>query len=79
MTSLAVTLEGIDCAGCAKSFTNSLVSKQGITDARYNIAYKKLYVDYNEDVISEEEIIDYIKFSGFTIVIDDHSTGIFSV
>ncbi|MHA1739310.1 MAG: heavy metal translocating P-type ATPase [Candidatus Heimdallarchaeota archaeon] len=73
MTSLALTVEGIDCAGCAKSFANSLVSKEGIVDARYNIAYKKLYVDFNSEEISEEEIIDYIKFSGYSIMSEEES------
>ena len=63
MNSLVLTVEGIDCAGCAKSFANSLVTKEGIVDARYNIAYKKLYVDFNPEEISEEEIIDYITYS----------------
>jgi len=75
MDSLALTVEGIDCAGCAKSFANSLVSKEGIVDARYNVAYKKLYVDFNPEEISEEEIIDYIKFSGYSIVMDEASIG----
>jgi Cd2+/Zn2+-exporting ATPase len=73
MDSLVVTIEGIDCAGCAKSFANSLITQDGIVDARYNIAYKKLYVDFNSEEISEEEIIDYIKFSGYSIVMEDDS------
>ncbi|MHA1305970.1 MAG: heavy metal translocating P-type ATPase [Candidatus Heimdallarchaeota archaeon] len=73
MNSFVVTVEGIDCAGCAKSFANSLVSQGGIVDARYNIAFKKLYVDYNSEEITEEEIIDYIKFSGYSIVMEDES------
>ncbi|MHA1440701.1 MAG: heavy metal translocating P-type ATPase [Candidatus Heimdallarchaeota archaeon] len=73
MDSLVLTVEGIDCAGCAKSFANSLVSKEGIVDARYNIAYKKLYVDFNSEEISEEEIIDYIKFSGYSIMSEEES------
>ena len=43
---LAVKIIGIDCSGCGRNFEKKLLAEKGITDARFNIAYKKLFVEY---------------------------------
>lgn len=68
---LALKIIGIDCSGCAKNFEKKLLAEPGITDARINIAYKKLFVDYDSAIITENEIYALVKNSGFSIIKDD--------
>ena len=65
---LAVKIIGIDCSGCARNFEKKLLSEQGILDARINIAYKKLFIDYDSSVIQEKDIFTLIKNSGYSII-----------
>lgn len=64
---LALYLKNIDCAGCARTLEKVLQEKKGIIDARINIVYKKIYLDYNPEIISEEQIIETIQGQGYVI------------
>ncbi|MHA1219871.1 MAG: heavy metal translocating P-type ATPase [Candidatus Heimdallarchaeaceae archaeon] len=68
---LALKIIGIDCSGCAKNFEKKLLAEPGILDARINIAYKKLFVDYDSTITTENDIFAIVKNSGYSIIKDD--------
>ena len=57
---------GLDCASCGKTLENKLLALKGISDVRINIAYKKIYLKFTDD-ITEEEIIQNIEKSGYSV------------
>ncbi len=75
MKNLALKIIGIDCSGCAKNFEKKLLAEPGITDARINIAYKKLFVNYDSTIITEDEIYALVKNSGFSIIKEVSNKG----
>ncbi|MFW9923777.1 MAG: heavy metal translocating P-type ATPase [Candidatus Thorarchaeota archaeon] len=64
---LALKIEGIDCSGCARNFERILLKENGILDARINIVYKKIYIDFDPIKISKEKIITIISQSGYSV------------
>jgi Cd2+/Zn2+-exporting ATPase len=67
MTSKILTLglKNIDCAGCARTLERILHDTSGILNARINIIYHKVYLDYNPEKISKEAIFEIIKGQGY--------------
>ena len=65
--SVTLKIDGIDCSGCARNFEQKLLSSEGIFDARINLVYKKIYVDYDKDVTSEKVIKSKISSSGYSV------------
>jgi Cd2+/Zn2+-exporting ATPase len=70
---LAVKIIGIDCSGCARNFEKKLLEEEGILDARINIAYKKLFIDYDSTLIQEDDLLALIKNSGYSIISENDS------
>jgi len=56
---------GMHCASCSASIEKNLAGLPGIVSATVNFANEKLYVEFNEKIISSEKIIRKIKSSGF--------------
>ncbi|NHK30808.1 MAG: cation-translocating P-type ATPase [Asgard group archaeon] len=57
---------GLDCASCGRNLENKLIALKGISDVRVNIAYKKIYLKFTDD-ITEKEIIQHIEKSGYSV------------
>lgn len=56
MKKVTYKLDNIDCAACSLKIENMLSSLDGIISANMNFMTMKLFVTYNEILISEEEI-----------------------
>ncbi|NPD88536.1 MAG: cation-translocating P-type ATPase [Asgard group archaeon] len=65
MSELKGVVTGMDCANCLAKVTKSIESITGIEDVTLNLVSTKLIVKYNEDEVSEKEIIDTIKKTGY--------------
>lgn len=79
MTNQKLTLKiiGIDCAGCAKNFEKKLLALNGMLDARVNIIFKRLYLEFDPGKLEFTKIEDFVKKSGYSVYeeIEDESTG----
>lgn len=58
------------CASCAVSNEKELLKTKGILDAAVNFAAKKAYVEYDADVLGEEEVKRVIVENGYEVEID---------
>ncbi|HUU79458.1 MAG TPA: cation-translocating P-type ATPase [candidate division Zixibacteria bacterium] len=65
--SIVLKIDGVDCSGCARNIEQKLLSSEGIVDARINLVYKRIFVDYDYENISENEIKNKIINSGYSI------------
>lgn len=68
-TTLQIT--GMHCASCASLIERSLTKKPGVTSANVNYANNKAQVQYNEDEVSETELINTVTNQGYG-AINDH-------
>lgn len=54
-------ITGFDCANCASKTEKHLSSKQEIESCRIDFAQNKLYINFKDDPLAIEQILDYIK------------------
>lgn len=60
-----LSIQGMTCAACAKAVEKVSKKTNGVIEANVNFASEKLYVQYDENVVSQEEIINAIEKSGY--------------
>lgn len=57
---------GMTCADCAKAVERASLKVKGVAEANLNFAVEKLYVNYDENITSINEIISAIERAGYT-------------
>ncbi len=65
MKKTILQISGMHCASCAANIQRALLKKEGIKTANVNFSTAKATIDYDEIKISETEIIETIKKSGY--------------
>jgi len=63
-----LNISGMSCASCAVSNEKELLKTKGILDASVNFAAKKVYVEYDADVLGEEDVRQVIRDNGYKII-----------
>lgn len=63
-------VDGMSCAGCARSIEKGLKRKDGIIDIRVSIATEKAIVTYDPDKITLDEILDSVESLGYRFLED---------
>lgn len=63
----SLKITGMTCSACSARIERTLRKLEGINDAKVNFATEKLYVKFNEKLLSEENIISAIKKAGYGI------------
>jgi Cd2+/Zn2+-exporting ATPase len=66
LSEISYKIIGLDCASCGKNLENKLLAIKGVSDVRINIAYKKIYMKFSDE-ITEVEIIQQIEKSGYSV------------
>jgi len=62
-TSLQIT--GMHCASCSSLIERSLAKKKGVSTANVNYATNKAQVSFNEDEVTEQDLIDIVVEQGY--------------
>jgi P-type Cu+ transporter len=62
-TSLQIT--GMHCASCSTLIERSLSKKKGVSTANVNYANNKAQISYDEDIVSEKDLMDTITKQGY--------------
>lgn len=68
MKNLKLQVIGMHCASCAANITKTLVKTKGVKEARVNFATSSASIIYEENILSEQEIISKIKSLGYNAV-----------
>lgn len=63
----SLKITGMTCSACSARIERTLNKLEGINEAKVNFATEKLYVAFNEKLLSEENIISAIKKAGYGI------------
>ncbi|WP_085829333.1 heavy metal translocating P-type ATPase [Clostridium massiliodielmoense] len=60
-----LNIQGMTCAACAKVVERASKKTNGVIEANVNFASEKLYIKYDENIVSDKEIIDSIEKAGY--------------
>lgn len=71
---ITLKISGMSCATCAISNEKELSKTKGILSASVNFATKKAYVEYDADILSDEDVKQIIISNGYKIE-EPHSAG----
>ncbi|MBN1620389.1 copper-translocating P-type ATPase [candidate division WOR-3 bacterium] len=63
--SLTLVINGMTCASCASGIEKFISSKKGINSASVNIATGQGFFEYDLEILSENNIIDWINLLGY--------------
>ena len=71
-----ISISGMSCASCSQIIENILKKTVGIIDVNVNLATEKAYVTFDEEKISEKEIIALINSTGYKASLETEKTTI---
>ncbi|MBT4849479.1 heavy metal translocating P-type ATPase [Candidatus Parcubacteria bacterium] len=66
MKNIQLQIKGIHCASCVNNIEKSLGKKDGIAKGVVNFALEQANVEYDENVLSETDVIKVITKAGYT-------------
>ncbi len=68
MKKVSLKIEGMHCEGCSNRLTRVLENLDGVISANVSLENKKADIEYNEDILSIEEIKEAISDAGFEAI-----------
>lgn len=63
--SLTLKVSGMSCASCAKSVETTLLDAPGVQTASVNPVTGKAYIDVDQTIVNQDELIERIKKAGY--------------
>ena len=70
MTNNKYHINGMSCASCAKSIETYLSTTEGVLEATVNIANETLNISFDESIINESQIKNYVDELGYEMIIN---------
>ncbi|MBU3142485.1 heavy metal translocating P-type ATPase [Clostridium sp. CF012] len=70
MVNKSLKIEGMTCASCAKAVERATKKLQGVNESNVNIATEKLSINFDEAVISVEDIQAAVEKAGYKAISD---------
>lgn len=58
-------VEGLKCSGCAKTVENAVSAVEGVEKASVDFEAKKLTVEFQQDKVEEQKIIEAVSKAGY--------------
>lgn len=65
MSTIALKIEGMHCSSCAMNIDFDLEDLDGVISAKTNYAKQVSQVDFDENKVSPEVLIDQVKKTGY--------------
>lgn len=66
MTKMKFKISGMHCTSCAMNIDGELEDTQGVKSSNTNYAKSQTEVEFDEDKISDKQIIGIIQKTGYT-------------
>ncbi len=70
MTKIKLKILGMHCASCVSSIENNIGSLKGIDEINVNLATEKALIDYDQEIINIDNIIEEINSLGYDVKLD---------
>jgi copper chaperone CopZ len=65
MTKQRFQIQGMHCVGCAMSVDGALEELEGVKSATTSYARQVVDVEYDEQMVSEEQILEAVEAAGY--------------
>lgn len=65
MKKITLIIEGMHCASCSSNLEKAFAATRGVSKAAVNLATAKAYLEYDPDMVSEEELLKVVEKTGF--------------
>lgn len=69
-----IKIEGMSCAGCARTVETVLKKAEGVISASVNFPAEKAYIEYDENKTSPANLEETIRKSGYGAVVEESKT-----
>jgi copper chaperone len=67
MSQITLNVPDISCAHCEKTVLETLQGKPGVTAVQVNIPAKSVYLDYDENAFSLEQVKEALDEEGYPV------------
>ncbi|HVN53637.1 MAG TPA: cation-translocating P-type ATPase [Anaerolineaceae bacterium] len=67
-----ISIDGMDCSDCALVIEHSLQRMEGVLEVRLNYAGKRLWIEYDHQLISRRAIEQRIRSLGYEVALTPH-------
>lgn len=64
-------IEGLHCASCVSALEKAMNKLEGVQDVSVNLATNKMEIRYNEDILSQQDIIEAVSNAGYKAISDE--------
>lgn len=64
-------IEGMTCAACVRAVERAVNKVDGIDEVSVNLATEKMIVKYDEEKLSESDIVETVVKSGYKALVDE--------
>lgn len=61
-------IEGLHCASCVSALEKAMNKLEGVQVVSVNLATQKMEIEYSEEIISEQQIIDAVSKAGYKAI-----------
>lgn len=68
MNKIVIQIDGMSCASCSAGVTRALTTVDGVTEVNVNLLMGKVYIEFDENIISVPELEKIITNVGFEVV-----------
>ncbi len=75
MKTIRLNIEGMSCASCVNTIESALGKTDGVREARIHITNDTGTVVFDENTLTEQDVLDVVKKSGYTAAVDTPDTG----
>ncbi len=76
MSSQKMAVRGMHCASCATNVSRALAAVPGVSDANVNLATENVRVEFENDAVAVEALVEAVRAAGFELVpADSEATG----
>ncbi len=69
MKKLTINVDGMHCASCSTLITKALLKTQGVKTANVNYSTGKATIDFDNNLLNEQKLIEVIKSKGYNAYI----------
>ena len=70
-------VEGMSCVNCARTITLSLKKKEGVKEVKVSFELGRVWIEYDEERISREEIVRTIESLGYRVVEEERGGDLY--
>ena len=70
MTTTTLTIEGMNCDGCARRLQSRLSKEPGVREASVSYADSTARLIFNPTAVNEDRLVEVVELAGFSVPVE---------